>query len=108
MFRLIKQVFIVLFSFSSSLATTCLSLNDEACMVRATLIDSNPAERKYLLMISLDKCNKRYNVLSPKTLVPPKETKDINVEVFDMTATKNEAKAMTKQFHLIVNVNSIV
>ena len=103
MFRLIKQVFIVLFSFSSSLATTCLSLNDEACMVRATLIDSNPAERKYL-----DKCNKRYNVLSPKTCVPPKETKDINVEVFDMIATKNEAKAMTKQFHVIVNVNSIV
>ena len=39
MFSLIKQVFIVLLSFSSSLATKCLSLNEEPCMVRATLID---------------------------------------------------------------------
>ena len=31
-----------------------------------------------------------------------------NVEVFFMIATKNEAKAMTKQFHVTVNVNSIV
>ena len=42
-----------------------------------------------------------------KTCVP-KETKDINVEVFDMIATRNEAKAMAKQFHVIVNANSIV
>ena len=48
MFSLIKQVFIVLLSFSSSLArlakirTKCLSLNDEPCMVRHTLIDLNP------------------------------------------------------------------
>ena len=37
-----------------------------------------------------------------------KKKKDINVIVFNMIATKNEAKAMTKQFHVIVNVNSIV
>ena len=42
-----------------------------------------------------------------KTCVP-KETKDINVEVFDMIATRNEAKAMAKQFHVIGNANSIV
>ena len=46
MVRLIKQVFIVLLSFSSSLAhaanvqTKCLSLNDEPCMVRPTLISA--------------------------------------------------------------------
>ena len=34
------------------------------------------------------------NVLSPKTCVP-NETKDINVKAFNMTANKNEAKAMT-------------
>ena len=82
MLRVIKQVFIVLFSFRSSLSTTCLSLNDETCMARATVIDLNPAERKYLFMISLDKsaehkylfmtsldkCNGRYNVLSPKNM----------------------------------------
>ena len=50
MFSLVKQVFIVLLSFSSSLRrvakvqTKCLPLNDESCMVRSTLIDLNPVE----------------------------------------------------------------
>ena len=59
MFHLIKQVFIVLLSFSSSLAheqTKCLLLNDKLCMFRPTLIDLNPVELKYCpFMISLDK-----------------------------------------------------
>ena len=42
MFSLIKQVFIVLLSFSEFLANKYLSLNDEPCMVRPTLIDFNP------------------------------------------------------------------
>ena len=47
MFSLIKQAFIVLLSFSESLAcnqTKCLSLNEESCMVRPTLIDLNSVE----------------------------------------------------------------
>ena len=44
MFSLIKQVFIVLLSFIEYLATKCLFLNDELCMIRPTLIDLNPAE----------------------------------------------------------------
>ena len=46
MFRL----FIVLLSFNSSLTsdqTKCLSLNDEPCMIRPTLIDLNPVEFNY-------------------------------------------------------------
>ena len=39
MFRLIQQVFIMLLSFSVSLATKCLSLNNELCIARSTLID---------------------------------------------------------------------
>ena len=35
------SLFVVL-RFSSSLATKCLFLNDEPCMVRPTLIDRNP------------------------------------------------------------------
>ena len=49
-FKLIKQMFIVLLSFSESLArnqTKCLFLNDEPCMVRVTPIDLNPVELKY-------------------------------------------------------------
>ena len=83
MFSLIKQVFIVLLSFGESLATKCLSLNYESCMVRPTLIDLNLVELKYHpFMISLDKCNGSCNVLSPKARFP-KKTKDINVKVFN-------------------------
>ena len=80
MFNLIKQVFIVLLSFSESLATKYLFLNNEPCMIRPTIIDLNPAEFKYyIFMISLDKCTGSCNVLSSKICVP-KETKDTNVK----------------------------
>ena len=99
MFRLIKQVFIVLLSFSSSVApnqTKCLFLNDELCMVRPTVIDWDPAELKHdPFIISLINCSGSCNILSPKICVP-KETKDINVKTFNMIRNKNEAKAMTK------------
>ena len=51
------SLFIVLLSFSEPLATKCMFLNDEPCMVRPTLIDMNPFELKYYpFMISLNKC----------------------------------------------------
>ena len=84
-------MFIVLLSFSESLATKCLFLNDEPCMVRPTLIDLNSVKLKYYpLMISLDKCTGSYIVLSPKICVL-KETKNINVKVFNTLTNKNEA-----------------
>ena len=43
-------MFIVLLNFGESLATKCMSLNNESCMIRPTLIDSKP------IMVSLDKC----------------------------------------------------
>ena len=65
-------------------------------MVRPTLIVLNPVEFKYYrFMISLDKCNRIYNVLSPKICLP-KETKYINVQVFNMITNKNAAKTMAK------------
>ena len=76
MFSLIKQVFIALLSFSSSLATKCISLNDELCMIRPTIIDLNPVKLKYYpFMISLDKYSGSCNVLSPKRCVPKKKHK---------------------------------
>ena len=70
MFSFIKQVFIVLLSSSSSLArdqTKFMFLNDEACIVRPTLIDLNRVELKYYpFIISLDKCSGSCNVLSPR------------------------------------------
>ena len=60
MFSLIKPVFIVLLSFSESLATKCLFLNDKPCMVRPAFIDLNPIELKYYSrIISLNICTGR-------------------------------------------------
>ena len=96
MFSFIKQVFLVLLSFSSSLATKCVSLNDEPCIARPTLLDLNPVEIKYYsFRISLDKCTGSCNVLSPKISIP-KESKDINFKAFNMITKKNEAKTMRK------------
>ena len=51
------SLFIVLLCFSSSLATKYLFLDDQTCKARPTLINLNPVELKYyLLMISLNKC----------------------------------------------------
>ena len=47
MFWLIKQVFIALLSFSGSLPTKYVSLSNEPCMVRPTLINLNPVELNY-------------------------------------------------------------
>ena len=40
------SLFIVFLSFSSSLATKCLFLDDEPCMLRPTIIDLNPVALK--------------------------------------------------------------
>ena len=104
MFSLIKQVFIVLLSFSSSLArvakishrTKRVLLNDEPCIIRPTAIDLNPVGLKYYpFMISLDKCSGSCNVLSPKNMCSKKK-KDIHFKGFNMIKNKNEAKAMSK------------
>ena len=77
MFSLNKKVFIVLLVFGQSSLpdpTKCLSLIDESCMVTLTLVDLNPLEyRYYPFMISVCKCSRNCNFLSPKICVP-KET----------------------------------
>ena len=99
-------MFLVLLSFCESLArdqTKYLSLNDEPCIIRSTLIDLNPVEFKYNpFVISLDNCSESCNVLSPKIYVP-KETKDINVRSLNMTTNKNEAKTMAKHISCYCN-----
>ena len=55
MFKFIKQAFIVLLSFSESLAfvvkvsdhTKCISLNNELCLAKPTFIDLNSNELHY-------------------------------------------------------------
>ena len=99
MFTLIKLVFIVLLNFSSSLATKCLYLNNEPCMVRPTLIDLNLVEFKcYPFIVSPDKCSESCNSandLSTKICFPIK-IKDINVKSFNMITNRDEAKTLVK------------
>ena len=101
----------VLLSFSSSLAhdlTKCVPLNDEPCKVRPTLIGLNPVELKYYpFMISLNNITGSCNILSSKVCVP-KETRDINVEAFNMITNKNEAKAMIKHISCNKNVQNVI
>ena len=89
MFSLVKLVFIILLIFISSLArdrTNFVSLDDELCMIRPTLISSNTIELKYYpLMISLDKCNGSCNVLSPRIYVLKK---DKNIKVIKIKSHK--------------------
>ena len=96
MFSFVKQVFLVLLGFCSSLATKCVSLNEEPCIARPNLIVLNPVELKYnAIMISLDECTGNCNVFSQNICVS-KETKDINIKAFNIIINKNEAKTMTK------------
>ena len=60
MFQLIKQAFISILGFSGSLATKCMLLNKERCMVRPSVTNSDPA-KYYPFMISLDKCSESCN-----------------------------------------------
>ena len=54
MFEFVKQAFTALLSFTRSLVTKCLSLNNVPCLARSTLIDLNPDELHYNpLMVSL-------------------------------------------------------
>ena len=67
-------MFIMLLSFSESLNTKCVSINDEKYMVRPTLADLNFVDlRYYPFMVSLDKFSRSCNILSPKICVPKKQ-----------------------------------
>ena len=85
------------FNFNGSLATRCVSLNNEPCKVMSTLIDLNPVELDYCpFMISLDKCSGSCNAvdeLSTKICAPSK-TKDVNDKVLNMITRTNVAKTL--------------
>lgn len=83
MLSLIKQVFSALLSFSGSLTSKYVSLNNEPSMLRPTFFDLNPVEVNYNpFMVGLDKRNWSCNNvddLSPKICLASK-SKDLNVK----------------------------
>ena len=99
MFSHIKQVFSALLNFSGSLATKCVSLNNESSIIRSTRIDINPIEFNYYpFMVSLNKCNESCTALddvSSKKSIPTK-TKHTDARVFNFIRRINEAKTLVK------------
>ena len=85
-------------SFSGSLATKCVSLNNDSCMARPALIDLNPVEPSYyLFMVSLDECNGIGNVADVYLQIcVSNAAKDVNVKVFNMIRI-NQAKTLGKR-----------
>ena len=96
MFRITTQVFFALLNLNVS---KCVSLNNELCMIRSTLIDLTPPELSYCpFKVSLNKCTGGCNAaddLSRQTCHPSK-TKDVNAKVFNMIRRINEAKLSIK------------
>ena len=87
----IKQTFIVLvvvlLGVSGSLATKCVSMNNQSCMVRPTLIYVNPDELYYyLFIISLGRHGGRCNTAEDPfcTTFVPNKIEDVSLKVFNM------------------------
>ena len=97
MFWFIKQVFMALLSFSGSLATKCVTLNNEPGMIGLTFIDFVKLNY-YPFMVNLDKCSGSCNAADELSIITcvPNKTKDINVKVFNMITRINGAKTLIK------------
>ena len=85
-------MFIVLLSFSGSFTIKCMSLSNEQCKFRRTLIDLNSVELNYYsFMIRLDKCNGSCNThtkISGRMRIPNK-TEDVNLSAFSLITRKS-------------------
>ena len=104
MFRLIKQVFIVLLSFSRSSATECVSLNNELCRIGASHIDLNLVELNYYqIVISLGKCDGSCNAVDELSIKInicfSSEIKGVNIKLYVFVMSRT---------HFRVNPHSIV
>ena len=111
MFRLIKQVFTVLLSFSGSLATMVnlsyhtkwISVSNQPCLASRSFIDLNPDEWNqemcyHPFIVNLDKFNGSCNTLvdiSSRIYIWNKNV-DANLNVFNMITGIDEWKTLTR------------
>ena len=76
-----------------------MSLNNELCIDKPTVIDLNHAELYcYPFIISIDKCNESCNAVdhvSTKTCVSSK-IEDANIKIFNLITTKNKVETSVK------------
>ena len=77
--------------------TKCMSLSNQKCMARHTLVNLHPNEYSqylhyYIFAVKLDRCVGSCNTLNdlPKNVCVPNDTEDLNLSKFNMiTAGKN-------------------
>ena len=111
MFPLIKEDFFAILSFSESLANIVntlghekfLSLNNQECIAKPTLINLRPIEyieglHYYVFAVNLDRFMRRFNTvndLSNKVCLPNK-TGDLDLSLCNMITRINESKILTR------------
>ena len=113
MVKFIKQTFIVLvlglLGFGGSLATKCVSMNNQSCMKRPMLIDLYSDELHYYPFHSLDNCDGSCHTVEDqfgRTCVPNKKEHE-NLKVSNMIKRINK-KSLVKIFYVNADVNLMV
>ena len=94
--------------FGGSLATKCVSMNNQQWMVRPVLIDSIPDELHYYsFIISLDGCDESCNAIENLfgRICVPNKTEDLNLKAFNMIKWINKLKNTKAYFMWIVNAD---
>ena len=88
-----------MFCFGGSLATKSVSSNIRLCLARPTFIDFTHNElHDFLSMVSLDPCRISCNTAEDPSgrISAPNNTKDANLNVFNMITGVNESKIFIK------------
>ena len=77
--------------------TTCISLNNQSCMTRPTLINLNPDKYNqgwcyYPFLVTLDRCNGRCNTLHDpsNSICVPNKSEDVNLSIFKLITRINQ------------------
>ena len=105
MFGLTKKIFIGLFISIAKLSnhTKCVSLRNQKCTIKPTLINSHPNEYSQEFpycpfAIKLDRCVGSCNTLNDLSnkICLPKKTEDLNLSICNMITGINESKTLTK------------
>ena len=85
--RCIEQMLIVLvlllLAFDRSLTTNCMSISNQKCMVKPTLINLNPDDiHYYWFIVSPDRCDGSCNIVEDlfSRILYPNWIKDLNLK----------------------------
>ena len=89
----------VVLDLGRSLFTKCVSLDNQPCTARPTLIDLNPNELHYYpFMVSLDRCDGNVNTVEDllDRICVPNKIKDVILKVLNMIKKINDLKTLIK------------